>query len=80
MLVGESIVTPNSQRIPSNQTHCVVALTATMYLTSADESEMVCCFLLEQKIGPSENMKKKLDVDFLSIGSPTQSESENPAS
>ena len=80
MLVGESIVTPNSRRIPRNQTHQVAALTAALYLASANESEMVCYFLLEQQIGPLENMKTKPDVDFLSIGSPTQSESENPAS
>ena len=80
MLVGESIVTPNFQRIPCNQTHYVAALAAALYSAFADESEMVCYFLLDQKMGPSKNMKKKTDVDFLSIGSPTQSESENPAS
>ena len=80
MLVGESIVTPNSQRIPYNQTHCVAALNAALYLTSTDESEMVCCFLLDQKIGPSLNMNTKTNVDFLSIGSLAQSESENPTS
>ena len=80
MLVGESIVTPNSRRIPYNQTHCVAALTTALYLAFADESEIVCCFLLYQKMGPSANMKTKPDVEFLSIGSPAQSESENPAS
>ena len=80
MLVGESIMTPNSQRIPSNQTHCVVALTAAPYLVSADESEMVFCFLLEKKMGPSSILKAKPEVYFLSMGSPAQSESENPTS
>ena len=80
ILVGESIVTPNSRRIPCNQTHYVAALSVTLYSASADESEMVCCFLLDQKMGPSESMKKKPEFDFLSVGSLAQSESENPAS
>ena len=29
-----------------NQTHCVAALTAALYSASADESKMVCCFLI----------------------------------
>ena len=74
MLVGESIGTPNSRRIPCNQTHCVAALTAAMYSASADEIQMVCCFLLEQKMGPLASIKKKPEVDFLSVGSPAQSE------
>ena len=53
MLVGESIVTQNSRRILCNQTHCVAALTVSLYSASVDESEMVCYFLLEQKMGPS---------------------------
>ena len=64
MLVGESNVTPNSRRIPYNQTHYVAALTVSLYSTSADESEMVCCFLLDQKMGPLESTKTKLEVDF----------------
>ena len=80
MLVGESIVTPNSWRIPCNKTHKVAALTASLYLAFDDESEMMFCFLLDQKIGASANMKTKPDVDFLSIGLPAQYESENPAS
>ena len=40
MLVGESIVTPNSQRIPCNQTHYVEALIVALYVEYADESEM----------------------------------------
>ena len=71
MLVGESIVTPNSRRIPYNQTHYVAALTATLYSDSADESEIVCCFLLEHKMGPSSSINTKPEVDFLSVGSPT---------
>ena len=80
MLVGESIVTPNSRRIPCNQTHCVAALAASLYSTFADESDMVCCLLLEHQMVPSSNMNTKPDVEFLSIGSPNQSESENPTS
>ena len=80
MLVGESIVTPNSSRIPCNQTHCVTALSATLYLASADESEMVLFLLLDQKMVPSETIFKKPKVYFLSVGSPAQSESENPTS
>ena len=49
MFVGESIVTPNSQRIPCKQTHYVVALIVALYSASADESEMVCCFLIYQQ-------------------------------
>ena len=64
MLVGEWIVTPNSWRIPCNQTHYVAALTATLYSAYVDESEMVWCFLTDQKIGPSANIKKKPEVDF----------------
>ena len=41
------VLQPNSRRIPYNQTHCVDALTAALYLDSADESEMVCCFLID---------------------------------
>ena len=80
MLVGESIVTLNSQKIPCNQTHYVAALTISMYLTSANESEMVCCFLLDQEMEPSANMKTKPEFYFLSAGSLAQSESENIAS
>ena len=75
MLVGESIVTPNSRRIPYNQTHCVAALTTALYSASADESEMACCFLLDHKMGPPENINTKPEVDFLSVGSPSQSKS-----
>ena len=80
MLVGESIVTPNSRRIPCNQTHCVAALTVALYSAFVDESEMVCCFLLEQQMGLSASIKKKPEVDFLSVESLDQSESESPAS
>ena len=73
-------MTPNSQKIPCNQTHCVATLTAALYSAFADESEMVCYFLLDQQMIPSKNMKKKHEVDFLLVGSPAQSESENLAS
>ena len=73
-------MTPNSQKIPSNQTHSVAALTAALYLASADENEMVWYLSHDQKMGPSENMNTKLDVYFLIIGSLAQSESENLAS
>ena len=65
ILFGESIVTPNSRRIPCNQTQCVDALTAALYSTSADESEMVCCFLLDHKMGPLATIQTKPEVDFL---------------
>ena len=68
-------MTPNSQRIPYNQTHYVAGLIATMYLASAEEREMVCCFLLDQQIVPSKSMKRKPKVDFILVGSPAQSES-----
>ena len=58
---------PNSRRIPCNQTHCVVALTVSLHSASADESEMVCCFLLDQQIGPSTNMKTKLMLTFCQL-------------
>ena len=80
IFVGEKIVTPNSRRIPCNQTHYVVASTASLYSASADESEMVCCFLIDQKMGPSSRINKKPEFDFLLVGSPAQSESENPTS
>ena len=74
MLVGESNATPNSWRIPCNQTHGVAAFTAPLYSAYVEEREIVCCLLLEQKIGPSASMKTKTEVDFLSMGSPAQSE------
>ena len=80
MLVGDSIVTPNSRKIPCNQTHCVAALIVAVYLASIHESEMVLFLLLDQKMGPLENIKTKPEVEFLLVGSPAQSESENPAS
>ena len=73
MLVGESIVTPSSQRIPFNQTHYVAALTVTLYSACSNKSDMVRCFLIDQKMGPLENMKTKLEVAFLSVASPAQS-------
>ena len=80
MLLGESIVTPNSRRIPCNQTHCVATLTDALYSASAEERKMAYCFLLDQKIGPSASMKPKPQVEFMSLGSPTQSELGNPTS
>ena len=80
MLVGESIVTPNSWRIPYNQTHCVAALIVALYSASANESEMVCFFLLYQQMEPSKNIQTKPEADFLSMGSPSQSELENRGS
>ena len=77
MLVGESIMTPNSRIIPCNQTQCVATLTAALYSAFADESEIVFYFLLYQQMGPSENMKTKNTVDFLSVGSLAESEFEN---
>ena len=74
MLVGESLVTPNSRRIPCNQTHYVATLSAALYSGSFQEREMVCCFLLDQQIGPSEIIKTKYEVDFLLVGSPAQFE------
>ena len=89
-LDGTLIVHPNvgwrincdtkSQRIPCNQTHYVAALIAALYSASVDESEMVCFFLIYHKMGPSTSIKIKLEVDFMSVGSPAQSESENPGS
>ena len=72
-------MTPNSRRIPYNQTHRVAALTTALYSESAEEREMVCCLLLYQKMGPSASMKTKPEFNFLSLRS-VQSESENPTS
>ena len=73
ILVGELIVTPNSQRIPYNQTHYVATLTVSLYLTSADENEMVFCFLIDQQMGPSSSINTKTKFYFLLVGSPSQS-------
>ena len=80
MLVGESIVTPNSWRIPCNQKHYVATLSASLYSASADEIDMAFCLLLEHKMGPSTNINTKPEFEFLSVGSPSQSELENPTS
>ena len=75
ILVGESIATRNSWRIPFNQTHRVAAFTVALYLTSAEEREIVCCYLLDQKIGPSTRIKIKPKVYFLLVGSLSQPDS-----
>ena len=56
MTVGESNAKPSSPRMPCNQTHCVIASTTPLYSTSVHGKEIVCCFLLEQKIGQCESM------------------------
>ena len=61
-------------------THGAATFTAPLYPTSAKEREIVCCFLLEQKMEPLEIMKRKPEVEFLSLVSPSKSESENPTS
>ena len=80
MIVGESSATSSSQRMPCNHTHCVAAFTTPLYSASTEEREIVWCLLLEKKMGPLESINKKPEVDLLSLGSPAQSESENPTS
>ena len=80
MVLGESSATLSCQRMPCNHTHCVATFIAPLYSTSAEEREIVCCFLLDQHMGLLERMHTKHEVEFLSLGSPTQSKSENPTS
>ena len=80
MTVGESNAKLSSLRMPCNHTHCVAAFTAPLYSTSYEEREIMCYLLLEKKMGPLESMNTKLEVEFMSLVSPAQSESENPTS
>ena len=56
------------------------AFTAPRYSTSAEDSAMEACFLLDQQIGPPPNMNTYPEVDFQSIESHAQSESVDPTS
>ena len=69
---------PNSLSIPYNHKHWVVAFTTPMYSAYVDESEIALCILIEQLIGPSASINIYLEFDFLSILSPSQSESVKP--
>ena len=52
MKVGESNEKLISPRMPCNHTHCVVVFTAPLYSDSADERDIVCCFIIHQNMGP----------------------------
>ena len=57
LTVGESNEKPSSPRMPFNHTHYVAAFTAPLYWASIDERDIVCCFLLNQHMGPFASMK-----------------------
>ena len=54
------------------------AFTASLYLTSAEESAMAAYFLLDQKMGPPPKINTYPEVGFRYMESPTQSESVKP--
>ena len=53
-----------------------VALVKALYSAFVDDKETVGCFLLLHDMTPEPVLKAYQDVDFLSSGFPTQSESE----
>ena len=75
MIVDKTLPISNSEKIPCNQTAWMQAFTAPLYSTSAKESAMESCFLLDQKIEPPPNIDTYPEVEFLSILSLAQSES-----
>ena len=50
-------------------------LTTPLYSASAEDKEMVDCFLLDQQIGPDPKLRVYPDMDVLFVLSPTQYES-----